>query len=182
MIDQLDLVLRKLITRKVTGFAADEQVHFQPPDDNWRAYVKTLAVGGQPANALNVYLVDLREHRLRDLTGVVSQSLDCHYLISAWSSANVTPVIEPTLDEHAALYRVAVELTRNPVIVPSGIYAPDPVPASFPAGFAAAEMRMSVAPPDGFSKLAEFWSTMGERHRWKPVIYVIVTLPILPVA
>lgn len=52
MIDQLDIVLRKLITGSVTGFSADEQVRFQPPDDDWRAYVETIAIGGQPASAL----------------------------------------------------------------------------------------------------------------------------------
>lgn len=182
MIDQLDILLRKLITNTVPGFPADEQVRFQPPDNHWRAYVKTLTVGGQPANALNLYLVDIREHRIRDLIGVVSQSLDCHYLISAWSSANETAATEPTVQEHAALYAVTAELTRNPVIVPTAIYAPGPVPAGFSAGFAEAEIRMSVAPSDGFSKLAEFWGTMGQKHRWKPVIYVIITLPILPVS
>jgi len=39
-----------------------------------------------------------------------------------------------------------------------------------------------LAPPEGFIKLAEFWGTMGEKHRWKPVLYLIVTLPLfLPI-
>ena len=63
MIDQLDILLRKLITSTVAGFASDDQVRFQPPDDDWRTYVKTLSIAGQPANALNFYLVDLRENR-----------------------------------------------------------------------------------------------------------------------
>jgi hypothetical protein len=40
-----------------------EPVRFQPPDDDWRTAVTNLQVNGQPANALNVYLVDLRENR-----------------------------------------------------------------------------------------------------------------------
>ncbi len=192
MIDQLDIVLRKLITSTIAGFASDDQIRFQPPDDDWRTYVKTLAVGGQPANALNLYLVDLRENRklrsnekLRtaqngDVTEtVVPRRLDCHYLISAWSPADVTPALEPTLDEHAALYLVAAELARHDPIVPAAIYAPGPVPATFPPAFAEAEMPIAVVPPEGFIKLAEFWGTMGEKHRWRPVIYLIVTLPIL---
>jgi hypothetical protein len=192
MIDQLDILLRKLITSTVPGFGSDDQVRFQPPDDDWRTYVKTLSVGGHPANALNVYLVDLRENRklhtserMRTIVnGDVSETpaprrLDCHYLISAWSPADVTPAIEPTLDEHAALYLVARTFTRNDPLVATAIYAPGPVPVTFPPDFATAELPIVVAPPEGFIKLAEFWGTMGEHHRWKPVVYLIVTIPIL---
>jgi len=193
MIDQLDITLRRLITSTIAGFASDDQVRFQPPDDDWRTYVKTLSVGGQPANAINVYLVDLRENRklrsteklrttspIGDVTEtVVPRRLDCHYLISAWSPADVTPAIEPTLDEHAALYLVASELAQHDPIIPAELYAPGPVPATFPPGFATAEMPIAVVPPEGFIKLAEFWGAMGEKHRWKPVVYLIVTLPIL---
>lgn len=193
MIDQLDITLRRLITSTIAGFASDDQVRFQPPDDDWRTYVKTLSVAGQPVNAINLYLVDLRENRklrsnekLRtasqngDVTEtVVPRRLDCHYLISAWSPADVTPAIEPTLDEHAALYLIASELAQHDPIIPAAIYAPAPVPPTFPPEFASAEMPIAVVPPEGFIKLAEFWGTMGEKHRWKPVVYLIVTLPIL---
>lgn len=194
MIDQLDILLRQLITSTVTGFASDDQVRFQPPDDDWRTYVKTLAVGGQPANALNLYLVDLRENRkLRSnektrtiaANGDVSETpaprrIDCHYLISAWSPADVTPAIEPTLDEHAALYLVASSLTQHDPLLATAIYAPGPVPPTFPPEFAEAQLPIAVVPPEGFIKLAEFWGTMGEKHRWKPVVYLIVTIPVLP--
>src|SRR5262245_56010696 len=112
MFDQVDVTLRHLLITSVPGITSDAQVRFQPPDEDWRAYVKTLTVGGNPANALNVYLVDLRENRrLRSnekerayLNGDVVESVsprrvDCHYLISAWSPADPTPAIEPTLDE-----------------------------------------------------------------------------------
>ena len=194
MIDQLDILLRKLITSTVAGFASDDQVRFQPPDDDWRTYVKTLSIAGQPANALNFYLVDLRENRkLRSnekvrsaQNGDVSETpaprrLDCHYLISAWSPADVTPAIEPTLDEHAALYLVASAFARSDPLVATVIYAPGPVPPTFPPDFATAELPIGLVPPEGFIKLAEFWGTMGEKHRWKPVVYLIVTIPILPI-
>jgi hypothetical protein len=35
-----------------------------------------------------------------------------------------------------------------------------------------------ILPPDGFHKLAEFWSGMGQGARWKPAIYLIVTVPV----
>jgi Pvc16 N-terminal domain/Carboxypeptidase regulatory-like domain len=194
VIDQLDILLRKLITSTVAGFASDDQVRFQPPDDDWRTYVKTLSIAGQPANALNFYLVDLRENRklrsndkVRSVqNGDISETpaprrLDCHYLISAWSPADVTPAIEPTLDEHAALYLVASAFARGDPLVATVIYAPGPVPATFPPDFATAELPIGLVPPEGFIKLAEFWGTMGEKHRWKPVVYLIVTIPILPI-
>ena len=192
MIDLLDILLRKLITSSVVALASDDQVRFQPPDEDWRTYVKTLSIAGQPANALNLYLVDLRENRkLRSnervrqaVNGDVSETtaprrMDCHYLISAWSPADVTPAIEPTLDEHAILYQVAAQLSQRDPLIPTDIYAPAPVPASFPPDLASAELPIAFIPPEGFIKLAEFWGTMGEKHRWKPVLYLIVTLPIV---
>jgi hypothetical protein len=195
MIDQLDILLRKLITSSVVGLASDDQVRFQPPDEDWRTYVKTLSIAGQPANALNVYLVDLRENRkLRSnerirttLNGDMSETtaprrVDCHYLISAWSPADVTPAIEPTLDEHAVLYLVASVFSQHDPLIPPDIYAPAPVPATFPPALVEAQLPITLVPPEGFIKLAEFWGTMGEKHRWKPVLYLIVTIPIVPPA
>jgi hypothetical protein len=195
VIDQLDILLRKLITSTVPGFSSDDQVRFQPPDEDWRTYVKTTTIGGNPANFLDLYLVDLRENRkLRDNSRIQTiqngdvietpapRRVDCHYLISAWSPADITPAIEPTLDEHAILYEVAASLSLNDPLIPTQIYAPGPVPPTFPPGFTDSEMPIALVPPEGFIKLAEFWGTMGEKHRWKPVVYLIVTLPILPTA
>jgi hypothetical protein len=194
VIDQLDILLRKLITSSVAGLTSDDQVRFQPPDDDWRTYVKTLSVAGQPANALNIYLVDLRENRklrtndrLRTtaLNGDVTETtaprwVDCHYLISAWSPADITPAIEPTLDEHAILHAVATVLAQHDPLIPAVVYAPGPLPATFPPVFADAELPITIIAPEGFIKLAEFWGTMGDKHPWRPVVYLIVTLPILP--
>ena len=58
MIDHLDLLLRRLLRNRVAQLASDNQVRFQPPDRDWRRLVSTMT-----SNALNVYLVDLREHR-----------------------------------------------------------------------------------------------------------------------
>jgi hypothetical protein len=41
------------------------------------------------------------------------------------------------------------------------------------------ELPISILPVEGFPKLAEFWGTMGVNHRWKPAVYVVVTLPII---
>ena len=53
------------------------------------------------------------------------------------------------------------------------------LPPNFPEGFADDELPMQVLPPDGFSKYGEFWGAMGQGSRWKPAIYLIVTLPVL---
>src|SRR5262245_28859591 len=117
MIDHLDNLLRQLFIAQIDEITSDVQVRFQPPDDDWRTVVANLTVGGNPANALNVYLVDIRDNRkLRSNDRPSSfdgnlinetpapRRIDCHYLISAWSPAQQTPAIEPTLDEHALLY------------------------------------------------------------------------------
>ncbi|NUN01408.1 MAG: DUF4255 domain-containing protein, partial [Bryobacteraceae bacterium] len=63
MIDHLDNLLRQVFLSRIAEMEDESQVRFQPPDDTWRTYVSNLTVGGQPANALNVYLADLRENR-----------------------------------------------------------------------------------------------------------------------
>lgn len=74
----------------------EEQVGFQPPDENWRTHV--LVMGTR--QALNVYLFDLRENRkLRSNEKVrrpqkclvieepAPARLDRYHLIIAWSAA-----------------------------------------------------------------------------------------------
>jgi hypothetical protein len=192
MIDHLDNLLRQLLISRVPEITDEAQVRFQPPDDAWRTYVTNLTVGGQPANALNVYLADVRENRtLRSNERVRSFSngmvtdmpsprrIDCHYLISAWSPATSTPTVEPTLDEHALLYQAAGALMTSEPLVPRKIYAPDPLPGTFPAVIADAELPTQLLPPEGFPKMAEFWGTFGTVHPWKPMLYLLVTLPVV---
>ena len=198
MISHLDNLLRHLfmsrvgLLRPAPGVdVIDDQVRFQPPNEEWRQHVTGLTVDGNPAMALNVYLIDLRENRklrsnerVREVNkGVVSetpapQRIDCHYLITAWSPADFTPQIEPTLDEHALLYDTTRVLMHNEPLVPRQIYEPDNLPSGFPEIIADEELPAEVLPVEGFAKYAEFWGTMGETHPWKPAIYLIVTLPV----
>jgi hypothetical protein len=191
MITALDNLLRHLFMTQVKGITGEEQIGFQPPDEKWRDYVSTLTLGGKPADALNVYLIDLRENRklrsnerARSIeNGIVSEEpaparLDCHYLISAWSAAQVTPDIEPTLDEHNLLYAVIAVLMKNALLNPASLYG-DTSPASQAWGaFWKADLPAQVLPAEGFPKLAEFWGAMGVNNRWKPVVYLVVTLPV----
>jgi hypothetical protein len=187
MIQHLDNLLRHLFLAQVDDITGEDQVGFQPPDENWRGHVTNLQ-----RNALNVYLVDLRENRqLRSnervrtvQNGIVSETpvprrVDCQYLITAWSPAEITPAVEPTLDEHALLGEVTGVLIRNESLIPREVYAPDPLPATFPPEVADAELPTVVLPGEGFPKLAEFWGTMGANHRWKPAVYLVVTIPVL---
>jgi hypothetical protein len=191
MIDYFDNMLRHLFLANVDEIKDESQVQFEPPDDKWRTYVSNLTVSGNPVNALNVYLADVKENRtlrsnerVRDFqNGVVTETraprrIDCHYLISAWSPAQVTPAVEPSLDEHALLYKATGALMNAEPLVPRRIYDPNPLPLGFPDVIADAELPSIILPPEGFPKLAEFWGATKTVH-WKPTIYFIVTLPVV---
>ncbi len=193
MIHILDTLLRDLLLDRVAQLTDESQVRFQPPDEDWRTYVSTLTVGGLPANALNIYLFDLRENRrLRSNArerlidnGIASEQaapnrVDCHYVISAWSPASLTPATEPTLDEHALLYEALAVLMQHAPLNASRIYPPaSPELAAVPELIRAADLPTDIAPAEGFGKLSEFWGGMDADARWKPVIYLVVTLPVL---
>jgi hypothetical protein len=187
MINFLDNLLRHLFLTQLSEITVAEQVSFRPPDDEWRNDV----VGLQDL-ALNVYLVDLRENRKlrsneRVRVGVENGQMmqqqaptraDCHYLISAWSPAQ--PNLEPTVDEHRLLYQATAVLMSHAPLNPTRIYGPgSPVLPTVPEVIRDAELPTQILPVEGFLKVAEFWGTMGVNHRWKPAVYLIVTLPIV---
>ena len=187
MIHHLDNLLRHLFLDQIAELASEDQVGFQPPDEDWRGHVTN-----QEGNALNVYLVDLRENRkLRSNERVravqdriISETpaprrVDCHYLITAWSPAQPGPAVEPTLDEHALLAAVTGVLMRHESLIPRKVYDPAPLPGTFPAEVADAELPTLVLPVEGFAKLSEFWGTMGANHQWKPAVYLVVTIPVI---
>lgn len=189
MLRLLDVLIRDLLVAELPALVNDQQVRFQPPDAQLRTDVANLA-----AVALDVYLVDLRENRkLRsnervrsvDADGFVNverlpDRADCHYLISAWSPAQLAlPIVDPTLDEHALLYEAAAVLMRTGPLNPSRVYLPGaPALAAWPPRFQDIDLGATVLPTEGFGKLSEFWTTMGQDMRWKPCLYFIVTLPI----
>jgi Pvc16 N-terminal domain/Carboxypeptidase regulatory-like domain len=195
----LDELLRQSLMQGVTGLrevrpgqpptpVSADQVRFEAPDERWRSSLANVR-----RNVLNVYLVDLRENRkLRSNergrvpeNGVVYDypapaRMDCHYLISAWSPTDqLTPQVEPVLDEHGLLYEVAAVLLRAGALNPSAVYPSGSTALnSWPEAYRKADLPIHVLPTDGFPKLAEFWGTMGDDHRWRPVLYLIVTLPV----
>jgi hypothetical protein len=190
MIDHLDALLHRLFRNSIAELTADTQVRFQPPDEDWRSLVPTITDGaGNPGNSLNVYLVDLRENRkLRtnerermvqgsDIFEVPpARRVDCHYLISAWSPVSVTIAIDPTLDEHALLAEAARVLGASDELDPVAIFALSNPPQSPPPPIADERFPLTLLPVEGFPKYAEFWGTMGEKNRWKPCIYTVITV------
>src|SRR5262249_23041582 len=113
MLADLDTVLRHLFLSQVPTLTTEDQIRFQPPDQDWRNALANLG----SRMALNVYLLDLRENRrlrsnerVRSVeTGVAVDApaparIDCHYLITAWSPAQQTTDPEPTVAEHGLLY------------------------------------------------------------------------------
>ena len=186
MITHVDNLLRHLFIKQVKAIISADQVGFQPPDQDWRTAVHNLG----SRNALNVYLVELRENRklrtnerTREIQNGIAldtpapRRMDCHYLITAWSPAAAST--EPTLnDEHALLYEVTAVLMQNESLVPRQVYAPGPLLDDFPDSIADVELPMTVLPVEGFAKYAEFWGTMGNTHPWKPAVYLVVTLPV----
>jgi len=183
VIDFLDRTLKTLFENRLAGVT----VGFDVPDGTWRSHVSST--GG---NWLNVYLVELRENRkLRsnDLipdwsTGVLQERmaparLDCHYLVSAWTPAGVnpSPLVEATVDEQVVLYDATRVMLDNSPLDIAALYQPPPAP---PAELVEQPLPAVVAPPEGFAKLADFW--MRVDWVWKPVIELIVTIPVVAVA
>lgn len=193
MIHILDGILRDLFIGRVPGITSDAQVRFQPPDDDWRTYVSNLTVGGNPVNAVNVYLADLRENRrLRSNartvvagadyleTVVAPNRVDLHYLVSAWSPTQLTPMTEPSVEEHELLYNLLAVLMNNAPLNPNRVYPPGSAALlAVPAIIRSADLPTQIAPLEGFPKLVEFWGTMGENNRHKPAIQLVVTLPVV---
>jgi hypothetical protein len=190
MIDHLDALLHRLFRNAIAELSSDAQVRFQPPDEDWRALVPIISdADGNPANSLNVYLADLRENRAlrsnareRTLVGQEvfetppPRRIDCHYLISAWSPVTVSIAIDPTLDEHALLAEAARVIGAHDELDPVAIYAASTPPQSPPAALADEKFPITLLPVEGFPKIAEFWGTMGEKNRWKPFLYAVITL------
>ncbi len=189
MIHHLDNLLRDILISRIPSLTSDTQVQFRPPDEDWRNEVTNLN-----AIALNIYLADMRENRkLRSNArvnvgvenGQVIQQqaparVDCHYLISAWSPAQPGPAVEPTQDEHNMLYQVTAVLMHNLQLNPTAFYGEGaPELALLPEAIRDADLPMQILPVEGFFKIAEFWGTMGTNHRWKPAVYIVVTLPVV---
>jgi hypothetical protein len=184
VIDFIDATLKQLLESQVT--AKPVSVAFEVPNDAWRT-----RVSASKGNWLDVYLIEMRENRkLRSnelitdwVDGVqmlrpVPARLDCHYLVSAWTRAaiNASPMVEATEDEWIVLYDAARVLMNNIPLDVASIY---PTPSTLPPVLLEQPLPMVVAMPEGFGKLPDFWTRMD--WVWKPVIEVVITVPVVAV-
>jgi hypothetical protein len=183
VINYVNETLRQLFVSRIADDIVDaSQVSFELPDDEFRSQVRT-----QGKNFLNVCLVDLRENRTGAAVAAAPRPsadageffgprrIDCHYLISAWSPAARN--VEPTLDEHALLYKVMSVLMEADSLVPAKVYGPKPLPRNFPTALRSTALPIMLLPVERFPKIAEFWS--AGRGQWKPTVHLVVTLPVL---
>jgi hypothetical protein len=160
------------------GGIGPSQVFFDPPE--------VTPISGAPPQ-LSVYLVDVRENvKLRSnerqqttsAGAVVSRRapyrLDCHYLISAFAGTQAgTPPMQ-----HNMLYETTEALVRARPLVPARVLAGHSQLLGWPSEQQDLELPLTINPPEGFPKLAEFWGTIGHRHPWRPVVHAIVTIPV----
>jgi hypothetical protein len=171
--------LKTLLEGQIAGLT----VGFEVPNDEWRKHV--AQVGG---NWLNLYLVDLRDNRrLRSnelfdewqsgqrVTRPAPARLDCYYAASAWTPAGIrpTPLVEATVEENVVLYEVTRVLMHNSPLDVGAIYGG---PGPLPAELIEQPLPTAVAPPEGFTKLPDFWNRM--EWFWKPVVELVITLPV----
>lgn len=180
MLNLLDDLLGKVLTSD-WGAAppAVPAISFGMPDEGFRTRLD--------GPTLNVYLAEIRENRefrrsqydnieLPDRSVVSSQPpayFDCHYLLSAWSSAQEGELANPSAEEHALLGAALRVLVRNPDINPAalGIVGGSPI-------FQQAHVYLTVAAPDTPRVVNDFWSTM--KQPWRPTISLIATAPVDP--
>jgi len=179
MIHFLNETLRQLFLGGVAEIESAAQVSFEFPDEDFRSQVKTNG-----RTMLNVCLVELKENRsaVPGMTwpaadpGAKQRRIDCHYLISAWSPA--TKSVEPTLDEHALLYKALAALMGAEPLNPLKVFSTTRPPANFPRSFLNSSLPTMVLPVEPYGKTGEFWNATRSVH-WKPTIHLIVTLPVL---
>jgi len=176
----LQVILLDNVPALVSGPAgiATDQVSFDAPD---------AALFTGTTRRLSLYLVDIRENvKLRSNerthqpapSGIVSRRmpyrLDCHYLIAAYSptTSGLTQL------HHTLLYQATAALIHSLPLVPARVLAGHPELANWTVPDRETELPMTVNPPEGFAKLAEFWGTLPGSHSWRPAVHVVVTIPV----
>ncbi len=128
--------------------------------------------------------------------------LDAHYLVSAWDTANDPNIA--TLSEQGVLRDISSALLSGDPLTSAEVYrSPDPseVPGlvqafgvrneaalrwlfgtqlgRWPEEFRVPGLPYQVLPPEGFPNLSYFWTTMGQGAVWRPVVYLIASVPLV---
>lgn len=180
MLDLVDELILRILNNDWFPQSSKPHFYFTVPDEAWQSKVKSGS-----GLYLNVYLYEVSENRnfrraswdnieLSDGSVALSQPptyLDCHYLISAWSTTENSEMASPILDEHHVLSEALRILLRNPDVVPLalGVTGGGPV-------FQNAHVYLTVAPPEPPRISNDFWSTM--KLPWRPAVMLVVTAPL----
>jgi hypothetical protein len=180
VLNLLDSVIETVINTGWAGPGPKPDLSFEIPDQDFRTGLAGLT--------LNIYLAEIRENKehrrpqwdriqLADRTYISSQApsyFDCHYLISAWSTAQGNGGIASAVaEEHAALGGALFVLVQNPEVIPAAIGVAGGGPV-----FSQAHVFLTVAAPDIPRVVNDFWSTMS--LPWRPTISLIATAPTDP--
>jgi hypothetical protein len=181
MINQVDEMLRHLLASRLNDPPPQWQidVEVRPPNDEWRAYVNSLA---RPA--LNIYMVEVREDRDQRTTAANTHTapepfrVDCHYLLSAWIPTSDPNFATPTVVEDWLLSETLLILADEAPINATRIYNGS-LPTSIEPILIDNDLRTEVAPAEGYSNLADFWTGVGLGNVWRAAAHLIITVPLL---
>lgn len=181
MINQLDQMVRHLLDTGLNdpSLPWTIDVEVRPPDDAWRAAVNS---DGRPA--VNVYLVEVREARdLRSTSASLRRDaepfrVDCHYLVSAWIPTSDPAFGTPTVVEDWLLGRCIAILSDHAPLTARDVYE-GTFPSDLDPLLYDLALRTELLPPEGYARLADFWTGVGQGNTWHASAYLVVTLPIL---
>ena len=181
MINQLDEMIRHLLDVSLNAPALPWtiDVGIRPPDDAWRS---TVNANGRPA--VSVYLVETREARDRRTSDAVLRrrpqpfQVDCHYVITAWIPTSDPTFGTPTIVEDWLLGQVISILSDRLPLNATDIYGGTPPPDLEPI-LDDLDLPTELLPPEGYQRLADFWTGVGQGNVWHPSAHLVVTLPIV---
>jgi hypothetical protein len=163
----------------ISALSSQPQIEFGPPNSS------------APTDTVYFSLVEIRENRrsrpsAREYDGERNTwtpallQLDCHYLVSAFCAkqSNDEPQLSSSTREAELLFALA-SLLADKEPLQSGQF-PDLTKLEKDLG-GDFEIPMVLAPPEGFPKLPDFWASISGGMPWRPVLYLIATLPALRV-
>jgi hypothetical protein len=185
MIGAADAILRRILLDGVPALPP-ANLSFQPPNEDWRT-----RVGTNTGVSVNVYLAEIEEDRtLRSnanervvTNGVVHGTrapvrIQLTYFVSAWNAHPDSPANPlATEAEHDTLSFVLQTLLRAAPFNASRVLPPAQL-ALVPPGMREVDLPTTIAAAEAHDKLSQFWGTMGRSHPHKPVIPVMVTVPV----
>jgi hypothetical protein len=180
MISDLDRTIEQLLKLDF-GSPLPFDLSFTIPDKNFSPVTNTK-------NTLNCYLYDIRDDReLRSVAPILTRNSDgtvtkdypparikLTYCITAWSPAQLTPGVEPAIDEHTLLGQVLMTLLRYPTL-PPGVLVGALVGQNPP-------LPSLTALQDNSKVGGDFWTAIGGQMRPSLDYSVTISMAYQPVS